>query len=172
MVKGVIKFGIFCCFLVCVIYYLLPEKRLPKEIVIDSLVVLKSKRELLAYSEGQLVKTYTISLGRNPIGDKQYEGDFKTPEGIYSINGKNPNSGYHKNLGVSYPNNEDILIAKSLHKPAGGDIKIHGLRNGIGFIGKFQRWYDWTHGCVAMTNLEVDELYAAVKIGTRIEIKP
>jgi murein L,D-transpeptidase YafK len=83
------------------IYYFYPEKKLPAEIQIDRLVVYKSKRQLLAYSNGQIVKTYKISLGRQPIGDKEFEGDKKTPEGIYFINDKNPNSGYHKNLGIS-----------------------------------------------------------------------
>ena len=126
----------------------------------------------MAYSNGQLIKTYKISLGKNPIGDKEFEGDKKTPEGIYFINAKNPNSGYYKNLGISYPDKQDIEVSKKLGKPTGGDVKIHGIRNGIGFISKFQRWYDWTAGCIALTNQEVDELYNSVDVGTKIEIKP
>lgn len=118
------------------------------------------------------MKTYTISLGGNPIGDKEYEGDKKTPEGIYYINDKNPNSGYHKNLGISYPNKKDIEQAKKLGKPVGGDIKIHGLKNRTGVIGKLHRWFDWTLGCIALTNNEMDELYYSVPIGTKIEILP
>jgi murein L,D-transpeptidase YafK len=155
-----------------VMYNLWPEKKLTTNTKINKLIVLKSKRELLAYANGQLVKTYSISLGRNPSGDKEFEGDKKTPEGLYYINNKNQNSGYHKNLGISYPNNYDIKYAKSIGKPAGGDIKIHGLRNGVGFIGKLHRWFDWTLGCIALTNDEVDELYQAVEIGTPIEINP
>jgi len=153
------------------VYYFYPEKKLPKGKIIDKIEVYKSKRKMLVYSEGKLLKTYTISLGRNPVGHKEVEGDFKTPEGIYEINAKNPNSGYHKNLGVSYPNEEDSAHAKSLEKSPGGDIKIHGIRNGSGFISKFQRWKDWTAGCIAVTNEEVDELYESVKIGAKIEIK-
>ena len=153
-------------------YYFYPEDKLPRDIQIDNIVVYKSKRELLAYSNGQLHKTYKISLGRQPIGSKEFEGDKKTPEGIYFINDKNPNSGYYKNLGISYPDKDDIENAKHLGKSAGGDIKIHGIRNKIGFIGKFHRWFDWTLGCIAVTNGEIDELYKAVKIGTRIEIQP
>jgi len=97
-------------------------------------------------------------LGRNPVGHKEFEGDKKTPEGIYTINDKNPNSGYYKNLGVSYPNAQDIENAKKLGKPAGGDIKIHGIRNYCGIIGKFQRWADWTYGCIAPTNREMEEI--------------
>jgi len=119
-----------------------------------------------------LIKTYKIAIGQNSVGDKEFEGDKKTPEGNYTINSKNPNSGWHKNLGVSYPNNEDIAQAKSFGKPVGGDIKIHALRNGLGFIGKFHRSYDWTNGCIAVTNEEVDELYDIVKIGAVIEIQP
>ncbi|MFN8333647.1 MAG: L,D-transpeptidase family protein [Cyclobacteriaceae bacterium] len=154
------------------VYYFYPEPKLRAGISIDKLVVYKSKRQLLAYSNGQLVKTYHVSLGGQPVGDKEFEGDKRTPEGIYFINDKNPNSGYHKNLGISYPNKEDIIYSKQLNKPAGGDIKIHGLRNHTGFIGKFHRWSDWTLGCIALTNDEIDELYDAVKIGTAIVIKP
>ena len=153
-------------------YYFYHENKLPANIQIDKIVVYKSERQLLAYSNGQLVKTYKISLGKKPIGDKEFEGDKKTPEGLYSINDKNPNSGYHKNLGISYPNKEDIENAKRLGKPTGGDVKIHGLRNKMGFIGKFHRWFDWTLGCIAVTDDEIDELYNAVKIGTPIEINP
>ena len=155
-----------------VMYNLWPEKKLTTNTKINKLIVFKSKRELLAYTNGQLVKTYSISLGRNPSGDKEFEGDKKTPEGLYYINNKNQNSGYHKNLGISYPNKDDIKQAKLIGKPAGGDIKIHGLRNGVGFIGKLHRWFDWTLGCIALTNNEVDELYQAVEIGTPIEIYP
>lgn len=154
------------------VYYFYPEPKLPAGISIDKLVVYKSKRQLLAYSNGQLVKTYHVSLGGQPAGDKEFEGDKKTPEGIYLINDKNPNSGYHKNLGISYPNDNDLAYSKNLNKPAGGDIKIHGLRNYTGLIGKFHRWSDWTLGCIAVTNDEIDELYDAVKIGTPIDIRP
>ena len=153
-------------------YYFYPENKLSNDIQIDNIVVYKAKRQMLIYSNGKLLKTYKISLGRQPVGAKEFEGDKKTPEGVYFINDKNPNSGYHKNLGISYPDKNDIESAKRLDKPAGGDIKIHGLRNKIGFIGKFHRWIDWTLGCIAVTNKEIDELYKTVKIGTRIEINP
>lgn len=151
-------------------YY--PEDKLPTGVQIDKLVVLKSKRYLHAYSKGQIVKSYKISLGLQPVGDKQFEGDRKTPEGRYIINAKNPNSVAHKNLGISYPNKYDRANARRLGKPTGGDIKIHGLMNRTGFIGKFHRWLDWTYGCIAVTDNEIDELYSAVKIGTEINIKP
>ncbi|MBP7850514.1 MAG: L,D-transpeptidase family protein [Lentimicrobiaceae bacterium] len=154
------------------VYYYYPEDKLPAGSQIDNIIIYKSKRQLLVYSNEQLLKTYRISLGRQPIGGKEFEGDKKTPEGNYYINAKNPYSGYHKNLGISYPDKEDIEYAKRYGKQAGGDVKIHGLRNKTGFIGKFHRWYDWTLGCIAVTNEEMDELYRAVNIRTRIEIKP
>ncbi|CAM3897918.1 L,D-transpeptidase family protein [Flavobacterium branchiophilum] len=153
-------------------YYLIPEPKISKNIQIDHLILYKSKRQLLAFSNEKLIKTYKVSLGKQPIGAKAYEGDLKTPEGHYTIFDKNPNSGYHKNLGISYPNSKDIQKAKHLGKPVGGAIKIHGIRNHFGLIGKFHRWFDWTLGCVALTNQEVDELYDAVKIGTPIDIMP
>lgn len=168
----IIRWSLIISVVVLVVYYSYPESKLTSDIKIDSLVVYKSKRNLLAYSNGILIKSYKVSLGKNPIGDKQFEGDKKTPEGVYFINAKNPNSGYYKNLGISYPNRQDIEVSKKLGKPTGGDIKIHGLRNGLGFISKFQRWYDWTAGCIALTDQEVEELYNTVDIGTKIEIKP
>lgn len=139
---------------------------------VDKIIVYKSKREMLVYNGDKLLKTYKISLGNTPIGHKQFEGDGKTPEGIYTINDKNPNSAYHKNLGVSYPNEADIEYAKSFNKSAGGDIKIHGLKNGLGYIGKLHLNSDWTLGCIAVTNEEIDELFEYVKIGSPIEIYP
>lgn len=154
------------------VHYFYPEAKLPKGIKIDKIIVYKSKRKLLAYSNDELLKTYKIALGRQPIGAKQFQGDHKTPEGIYYINDKNPNSVCHKNVGISYPNKKDIDNAKELGKPTGGDIKIHGLLNKKGYIGKFHRWTDWTNGCIAVTNIEMEELYNAIKIGAQIEIKP
>lgn len=124
------------------------------------------------YSGGQLIKSYRISLGRNPKGDKEFEGDKRTPEGHYMINDKNPKSAYHKNLGVSYPNGRDMEDARKRNVNPGGNIKIHGIRNGLGFIGKFQKMLDWTAGCIALTNDEIDELYERVDIGTPITIEP
>lgn len=154
------------------IYYFLPETGLPTDIKIDKLIVTKGQRTMEAYSNGQLVKTYKISLGRNPLGDKQHQGDKRTPEGEYTISEKNPNSGFHKNLGVSYPNTTDKKEAQQLGLDPGGEIKVHGLRNGFGFIGKFHRLFNWTAGCVAVTDDEIDELYRAVDLGTPIIIKP
>lgn len=155
------------------VYYFYPGSKIPKDKTVDKLIVYKSKRSMEAWSGNERLKIYRIALGKNPIGHKQFEGDNKTPEGVYHINDRNPNSDYHKNLGVSYPNERDKAYAEKHGKAAGGHIKIHGLRNGnAGYIGKFHRLKDWTAGCIAVTNNEVDELYTAVKQNAVIEIHP
>jgi murein L,D-transpeptidase YafK len=166
---------IFACALLLIAvvgYYFAREEKLPRDKIINKLVVIKSKRIMEVYSEGCVLKTYRISLGKNPIGDKEFEGDKRTPEGDYTINDKNPTSGYHKNLGISYPTQHDIQEAKRKNLQPGGEIKIHGMKNGYGFIGKFHRMVDWTAGCIALTDSEVDELYERVAIGTPITIRP
>ncbi len=144
--------------------------KLPKNTKIDALLVYKSERKLIAFSKGKILKTYSIALGKSPVGAKHFQGDNKTPEGIYFINGKNAHSVAYKNLGISYPNSKDISNSKG--KPTGGDIKIHGLMNYLWFLGNLHRLFDWTNGCIAVNNSEMEELYNAVKIGTRIEIRP
>lgn len=154
-----------------IFYYFYPDAPLPDKPV-TKLVVIKSKRTLEVYSGNVLLKTYSIALGKEPSGKKESEGDNKTPEGIYSINAKNAGSGFHKNLGISYPNTQDAAFSKKKKLPPGGEIKIHGLKNGLSFIGKFHRLTDWTAGCIAVTNEEIDELYARVRLGTPIVILP
>ena len=170
MSRKLFKYLFFIVLASFFIYYFFPEKKLDTTKKIDKIVVIKNKRKLIVYSKGELLKTYRISLGLKTVGHKQYEGDKKTPEGIYTINDKNPNSAYHLNLGISYPNKEDFAYAKRHNKSPGGLIKIHGLKNSYGFIGKFHRWFDWTQGCIAVTNNEIEELYHNVSIGTIIEI--
>lgn len=146
--------------------------KLPRYVVIDSIVVHKNSRKMYVYMEGEWVKTYRIALGSNPVGRKRCSGDCKTPEGVYYIDDKNPFSDYHKNLGISYPNDRDKERARRLGKSPGGDIKIHGLPNGKGYLGRSHRVVDWTEGCIAVTNEEIDELYTHVEIGTPIYIFP
>jgi len=143
-----------------------------KKIKADEIIVLKSKRKLQLYFKGVKVKQYSISLGGNPNGHKQFEGDQKTPEGYYFIDGKNPNSKYYKNLGISYPNGEDKAFARSKGKNPGGAIKIHGLPNDKPWLGKLHLLKDWTHGCIAVTNKQMDEIYRSIDIGTKITILP
>lgn len=151
-------------------YYFWPSKKLPKDARIDVIEVWKSKRKMAVFESGKLLKTYRIALGKNPVGHKEFEGDNRTPEGSYVIDARNPNSRFYKNLGISYPNESDLRHAESLGKPCGGDIKIHGLRNGRGYRGKFHRLKNWTAGCIAVTNSEMEELYLAVVDGAVIEI--
>ena len=154
------------------VYYFYPESTLPAGKKIEKLVVVKSQHLMHVYAEGHIIKSYAVSIGQNPVGDKVFEGDKRTPEGTYRIAGKNANSEFYKNLAISYPNKSDVAEAKRKNVDPGGDIKIHGLKNGLGFIGKFHRWRDWTAGCIALTNSEMDELYSHVEIGTPIVIKP
>ncbi len=144
---------------------------LPKGANVDSLCVLKSKRILQAFSQEKLLKTYEISLGENPEGDKQEEGDKRTPEGAYFINDKNPKIHFYKNLGISYPNEKDIAEATAQGKSAGKDIKIHGLGSLRAALGKLHLQMDWTAGCIAITNAEIEELYEVVAVGTPILIE-
>ncbi|MBK8353020.1 MAG: L,D-transpeptidase family protein [Saprospirales bacterium] len=116
------------------------------------------------------MKTYTIALGKTPIGKKQFEGDGKTPEGLYFIDNKSAVSKYHKNLNISYPNKDDIKNATASGKSAGGEIKIHGLPNGIHLENYVIT--DWTLGCIALTNDEIDELFQHIKLGSPILILP
>ena len=145
---------------------------LPENTPITRLVVMKSKRQMWAYNQDTLVKIYPISLGKSPIGHKQFEGDKKTPEGIYRINERNPNSAYHKNLGISYPNAEDKDYSLSQGKSPGRLIKIHGLPNKFPDIGRQHLRKDWTDGCIAVTNEEIDELFNAVVHNAEIDIRP
>lgn len=162
--------GVIVCAL---IYNIWPQQKLPAKVKIDYLLVDKSQKTMKAYSGKNLIKTYQISIGKTPIGHKVFEGDNKTPEGNYTINDRNPNSAYHKNLGVSYPNKTDREKAKQLGKSPGGDIKIHGLPDGIlSKFDKFHRFFGWTNGCIMVTNAEVDELYEAVVSNAKIEIRP
>ncbi|MBL7718506.1 MAG: L,D-transpeptidase family protein [Flavipsychrobacter sp.] len=145
---------------------------LPGYVVIDSIVVHKKQRKMCVYQEGEFVKSYRIALGPSPVGRKRYKGDNRTPEGLYYIEDKNPFSDYHKNLGISYPNDNDRARARRNGRSPGGDIKIHGLPNGKGYLGSSHARYDWTEGCIAVTNREIDELYRHVEVGAPINILP
>lgn len=139
---------------------------------VDSILVLKSKRELIVFNSRNLLKVYHASLGQIPVGKKHFKGDLKTPEGLYHINGKNAHSEAHKNLGISYPNDADRAYAKKMGRPTGGDVKIHGALNGYNGDKTDYQGSDWTWGCIAVLDEEVDELFTHVPIGTPINILP
>jgi murein L,D-transpeptidase YafK len=145
---------------------------LPRDGVADRLLVEKSARRLTLLRGNKTLKTYRVALGRAPIGAKEYEGDQRTPEGIYSIDFHKPDSDYHLALHISYPEQHDIDRAAAQGLSAGSDIMIHGLPNGRGWLGAFHRRSDWTAGCIAVTDFEIEEIYRAVPDGTSIEIRP
>jgi len=145
---------------------------LPAGTTIDRIVVEKSARRLSIFANGKNLKTYRVALGRNPIGAKQEEGDMKTPEGSYKIDGRNPQSSFHLALHVSYPSDEDKARAAERGVPGGFDIMIHGIQNGLGWIGTLHRLHDWTAGCIALTDEEIEELWRITPDGTPVEIRP
>jgi murein L,D-transpeptidase YafK len=138
----------------------------------DRVVVLKADRTMTLYRGEQALKTYKIALGRNPVGPKEQEGDGRTPEGVYAIDGRNPQSAFHRSLHVSYPNADDRRRAERLHVRPGGAIMIHGLPNGYGALGAAHRLHDWTDGCIAVTDDEIEEIWRMVPNGARVEIRP
>ena len=136
----------------------------------DRIVVNESKRELILYRNGNILRSYKVALSRNPTGPKRRKGDSRTPEGDYTISGRNAAGAYHKSLRVSYPNAVDRERARRDGVDAGGDIMIHGLPNGQGFIGASHRLIDWTDGCIAVTNAEIEEIWRLVPNGTPLRI--
>lgn len=132
---------------------------------ITRLQVVKHRRKLYLLSNRDLVAEYDIHLGKYAVGPKRFRGDGKTPEGAYVINRRNPQSAFHLSLGISYPNQRDVAYAEALGKDPGGDIFIHGDRRPQDPRGK-----DWTAGCVAVKDTEMDQIYAMVQLGTPIDI--
>jgi len=138
----------------------------------DRILVRKAQREMTLFRDGQPLKTYAVALGPGEPGAKRREGDNRTPEGLYRISGRNPKSAYHLSLRISYPEPHDVAAAQARGESPGGDIMIHGIRNGLGWIGPLHRQMDWTAGCVAVTDAEIKEIWRAVPDGTSIEILP
>ncbi len=134
---------------------------------VTQVTVYKAGRVMILSNNGAVLKSYKIALGGNPIGPKQFEGDQKTPEGAYQIAWHNPNSAYHLSLAVSYPNDADRAFAAGVDKEPGGDIFVHGRADADRKAGR-----DWTAGCIAVTDREIEEIYAMVKDGTPIFIQP
>lgn len=137
---------------------------------VTQIVVDKSERKMWLISGTTAIKQYDIGLGNAPIGDKNFEGDGKTPEGNYVIDRRNPNSLYHLSIGVSYPSPQDVVEAAAFGRPAGGDIFIHG--RGPEGNAKVDSNRDWTAGCITVSDDEVEDIYAMVRNGTPIQINP
>lgn len=138
----------------------------------DRVVVLKRERTLQLWNHGKIVKSYKVALGGNPVGAKTQQGDHKTPEGVYFLDSRNAHSQFYKSLHISYPNARDRAAARANGVSPGGDVFVHGLPNGYRVVGAAHRLRDWTDGCIAVTDEEIDEIWAAVSDGTPIEIRP
>jgi len=145
---------------------------LPSGTRADLIVVEKGKRLLTLYKNGAALRAYRVALGREPVGAKDREGDDRTPEGRYMIDYRDSESGFHRALHISYPSPVQTTRSKQGSYSAGGAIMIHGIRNGLGWIGRAHHMFDWTRGCIAVTNAEVDEIWRVVPDGTPIEIRP
>ena len=170
--KKVIPVVLIVFFVVLLIWANYPIEQLPDSVKIDRIVVEKKERKMTIYQNETALKSYEISLGRSPNGAKEKEGDKKTPEGVYSIIEHFKPSAFHRSLRISYPDKNDIKRAEKEGVSPGSDIMIHGMRNGLGLIGRMHLCFDWTAGCIAVTNKEIEELWSVIPNGTEIEIKP
>jgi murein L,D-transpeptidase YafK len=142
------------------------------KVAVDSIVISKSAHTLSLMSGKTVLKTYHIALGRGSAGAKQVAGDNRTPEGKYIIDEKKTSTKFHKSLHISYPNADDRAKAVKLGKPPGGDVEIHGLPATFAWVGTTQHVLDWTAGCIALSNDEIDEVWKMVSVGTPVEIAP
>jgi tetratricopeptide (TPR) repeat protein len=139
---------------------------------VDKILIEKKARRLLLIAKGEVLKTYKIALGGNPDGPKERQGDNKTPEGTYVIDARNRESRFHLSLHISYPNERDKKRAKELGVSPGGDIMIHGIKNGFSWVGDAHTEVDWTKGCIAVTDEEIEEIAKVAPNGTIVEITP
>lgn len=139
---------------------------------VDRIVIEKSARKLMLLARGEVIKTYRIALGGNPVGPKEMEGDNRTPEGIYEIDSRNKKSYFHRSLHISYPNEKDKKRARELGVSPGGNIMIHGIRKGFSWVGDAHAGVDWTKGCIAVTDDEIEEIDKLAPDGTIVEIRP
>jgi murein L,D-transpeptidase YafK len=138
----------------------------------DRVVVHKAARVLELYAGATRLRAYPVSLGTEPRGAKQEEGDGRTPEGRYVLDFRKADSSFHRALHVSYPSPRDVAAARARGSSAGGLIMIHGLPNGMGYLGRLHLLHDWTLGCIAVTDPEIEEIWRVVPDGTPIEIRP
>jgi murein L,D-transpeptidase YafK len=144
----------------------------PSSKTIDHVLVLKKRRTLQLLHGDKVVKSYKVALGGDPVGPKRKQGDGKTPEGLYILDRRNAKSQFYMSIHISYPNAEDRQQARRHGVSPGGDIFLHGLGRKYGWVGSAHTAHDWTNGCIAVTNEEIDEIWKLVKDGTPIEIRP
>jgi murein L,D-transpeptidase YafK len=138
----------------------------------DRIVVHKKDRTMHLMNRGQILKTYKIALGGTPEGPKQQQGDHKSPEGVYTIDSRNSKSAFYLALHISYPSAQDRARARRMGVDPGGAIMIHGLGKAFGYVGSLHTATDWTDGCIAVTNEEIEEIWRLVPLGIPIEIFP
>jgi murein L,D-transpeptidase YafK len=147
-------------------------QELPATARADQVIVMKKERTLTLMSQGKVLKTYRVALGGDPLGPKDRQGDHRTPEGAYVLDRRNVQSKFYKSIHISYPDAKDVARAGKMQVSPGGDVYVHGLPNGYKWVGSNHRLKDWTDGCIAVTDEEIDEIWRAVRDGTPIEIKP
>jgi murein L,D-transpeptidase YafK len=138
----------------------------------DAVLVIKSERQLYLLSKGVPFASFPVTFGANPTGHKQKQGDERTPEGHYRLDYKNPNSKFYKSIHISYPNAKDRANARRLGVDPGGDIMIHGQKNGWQWASPLVQLFPWTDGCVALSDRDMDRVWMSVDPGTPIEIRP
>ena len=142
------------------------------DVAADRLLVEKGARQLTLFAGGQILKVYHVALGRQPVGPKRRRGDQRTPEGLYRIDGRGTRTNYHLALHISYPDAADRARAAQAGFSPGGSVLIHGLPKGWWFLGHRHLKYNWTDGCIAVTDAEIEEIWRVVPDGTPIEIRP
>ncbi len=138
---------------------------------VDLVKVDKSESKIYLLEGDSITKEYSVAFGENPKGHKQQEGDEKTPEGNYILDYKKEDSSFYRAMHISYPNKADIVNAKSRGVSPGGFIMIHGQRNWLGWLSPITQNFNWTNGCIALTNSDMDEFMTLVKVGTKIEVE-
>lgn len=138
---------------------------------IDTVLVKKSERRMYLLHQGEIVKEYKVRFGANPSGHKEQEGDERTPEGKYMLDYKKEKSSFYKALHISYPNKADIEKAKLKNVHPGGQIMVHGQKNGLGWLSIITQMFNWTDGCIAVSNKEMDEIWKLVDTDTPIIIE-
>ena len=169
--KVVIRVG-FVCVALLAGWAHWPGDALAPDARADRVVVDKAGRRLTLYRDDTPLKVYRVALGGEPVGHKQRAGDGRTPEGAYRIDGRLAASGFHRALHISYPDDRDRAAAAQAGADPGGAIMLHGIKNGLGWLGRAHRLVDWTDGCLAVTDDEIEEIWRAVPNGARVEIRP
>ena len=163
---------VFACLLFTSLAQAMSTPGLDSKIAVDKVLVVKSERKLHLLSRGEILKSYRVSLGKRPTGPKQHEGDKRTPEGFYWIDWRKVSDRYNLAMHISYPNTQDQTRAQEKGLPPGGMIMIHGTPLDEEYPEWFFSTLDWTEGCIAMRNNDMQEVWSLVKDGTLIEIRP